>query len=306
MFDDFLLDIGSFDYGEDLAKEILAGSQGVRLTTLRANTIKATAEEIAQALQNEHITFSKAPWYKDAFILEDATYKNLAELEIFKNGKIYIQSLSSMLPPLVIDPRPGQDILDMCAAPGGKTTQMASLGGKGCNITACEMHMPRAEKLRFNLQKQGANNVTVMQTDARRLDEFFRFDKILLDAPCSGSGTLNVNNEKQSKGFTNELIDKCCKQQKALLAKALELLKPGGTLVYSTCSVIKRENEKQVEAAINFANNKKNSNAKFEIKPIEIENLDATVLPSTIDGAITICPNELYEGFFMCKITRTQ
>lgn len=186
MFDDFLLDIGSFDYGEDVAKEILAGSQGMRLTTLRANTLKATAEEIAEALQAENINFSKVPWYEDAFVLDEATYKDLAELEIFNNGKIYLQSLSSILPPLVIDPRPDQDILDMCAAPGGKTTQMAALGGKGCNITACEMHMPRAEKLRFNLEKQSASNVTVMQTDARRLDEFFRFDKILLDAPCSG------------------------------------------------------------------------------------------------------------------------
>ena len=95
-----------------------------------------------------------------------------------------------MIPPIVLDPSPGESILDMAAAPGGKTTQMAALSGGLADITACEKNKIRAQRLLYNLKKQGAGRVTVLETDARRLDSRFFFDKILLDAPCSGSGTV--------------------------------------------------------------------------------------------------------------------
>lgn len=272
------IDILKTEFDERELAQIEAVFSHTRPTTLRANTIKSSAKEIAEELTRAGIEFEKVDWYGDAFALRER--RDLRELDIYKDGKIYLQSLSSMMPPLELDPHPGEDILDMCAAPGGKTTQLAALGGRGCNITAVEMHAPRAERLRYNLAKQGASNVVVMQTDARRLDEFFRFDKILLDAPCSGSGTLNLENEKQMKGFTQALIDKCCKQQAALLKKALELLKPGGTLIYSTCSILKCENENQIEKALSKAS------PDFELKSMK-----------------TIYPDELYEGFFIAKIT---
>ena len=114
-------------------------------------------------------------------------------MDIYKNGKIYLQSLSSMLPPIVLNPMPKNDILDMTAAPGGKTTQIAALSNNEANITACEINKIRAERLRYNLDKQGASSVFVMLEDARNIDNFFSFDQILLDSPCSGSGTININ-----------------------------------------------------------------------------------------------------------------
>ena len=95
-----------------------------------------------------------------------------------------------MIPPLVLAPRQGETVLDMAAAPGGKTTQMAALSGNAALITACEKNRIRAERMQFNLQRQGATRVSVMVEDARRLDDLFSFDRILLDAPCSGSGTI--------------------------------------------------------------------------------------------------------------------
>ena len=100
-----------------------------------------------------------------------------------------------MTPPLALGPRAGADALDMCAAPGGKTSQMAALEPEA-HITACELSAPRAEKLTYNLQKLGAHNVQVMKTDARRLDEFFSFDQILLDAPCTGTGTVRAGDQR--------------------------------------------------------------------------------------------------------------
>ena len=127
----------------------------------------------------------------------------------------------------------------MAAAPGGKTTQMSAISKNEAMITACEKNTIRAERLKYNLEKQGAKRVNVMKEDARKLDDYFSFDKILLDAPCSGSGTENI----YSKNFTEELIKRSVKVQEELLTKALKILKSGKEMVYSTCSILKEENE---------------------------------------------------------------
>ena len=124
-----------------------------------------------------------------AFLLEGADERAVQALPLYERGEIYLQSLSSMLPPLALAPQEGADILDMAAAPGGKTAQMAAMTGNRANITACEINQIRAEKLKYNLEKQGATRVNIMVRDARKLEDFFRFDQILLDAPCSGRST---------------------------------------------------------------------------------------------------------------------
>lgn len=304
-------------YGTDLAQLILAGCRTPRSTSLRANALRSSREEVAATLDDASIAWSSVPWYDDAFVLEPSAEKALRELPLYDQGKVYLQSLSSMLPPLVLGAAPGIDILDMCAAPGGKTTQLAALGGPGTRITACELHAPRAEKLEHNLRKQGAANVTVMRTDARQLDEFFRFDRILLDAPCSGSGTLRADDPKLHARFTQKLIQKSCKSQRALLDKALELLKPGGTLVYSTCSVLACENEDIVKAALKKAA----KHGSYRVESVQLPGAQLTparhlatdaqlattalpTLPTTLEGTLCICPTNLYEGFFLAKIKR--
>lgn len=298
---DFFAEALVKDYGADTAAAILAGCEMRRKTSLRVNTLKASREEIAQALQDANIASFQPSFYADAFVLEEAREKDIWNLEAYEQGKLYMQSLSSMIPPLVLGAPAGCDILDMCAAPGGKTCQLAALSGKQAHISACEMAAPRAQKLRYNLDKQGATNVNVMQQDSRKLDEFFSFDRILLDAPCSGSGTLYATNPKVTKTFTPKLLAKCLKQQAALLAKGLTLLKPGGTLVYSTCSVLKEENEAQVEKALHHVR-KRGSFALEAIDPADFP--DVPLLPCTLDGSLCVAPNEYYEGFFVCCIKR--
>ncbi|MDE5831240.1 MAG: RsmB/NOP family class I SAM-dependent RNA methyltransferase, partial [Clostridia bacterium] len=159
-------------------------------------------------------------------------------------------------------------------------------------ITACEKNKIRAERLKYNLDKQGAR-ANVMMQDARKLDNFFSFDKVLLDSPCSGSGTNNVFEEK----FTKELVERSANLQEELLKKALCILKPGGEIVYSTCSILKTENEQ----ILNKILKKENS----EIIPIDKEKFKGIpLLPSLIEGTICVAPNELYEGFFIAKIRR--
>ena len=266
-----------------------------RKTTLRVNTLKTSLHNVIDILDKNNIKFERVNWYNDALIIENANESDIQNLDIYKNGEIYLQSLSSMLPPLILNPQEKTDILDMAAAPGGKTTQIATIVNNNASITACELNKIRAERLKYNIEKQGAK-AYVMVTDARKIDSFFSFDNILLDAPCSGSGTLNLNNGISEKNFSLNLISKSVKAQTALLDKALKILKPGCEMVYSTCSILQEENEEILEKVL--------SKNKAKIVPIDFESKDLPLLPTRIMGTLCVAPNELYEGFFIAKIKK--
>lgn len=288
---EFFEEILNAQYGKELSKGIIYNLNLPKKVTLRVNTIKSDVNEIISVFEKENIKFKNIKWYKDAFIIENVKEERLKELDIYKQGKIYLQSLSSMLPPLVLSPNEKENILDMAAAPGGKTTQMAAISDNKAYITACERNKIRGEKLKYNLEKQGAKTVNVMLEDAGNLSDFFSFDKILLDAPCSGSGTDNVF----KSNFTYSLIEKSKKTQERLLRKALKILKPGGEMVYSTCSILSKENEEVVEKVIK----------EFKAELINIDLSDEIkCLPCNLKEAKVIAPNELFEGFFVAKIRK--
>lgn len=273
---DFLIENLTKYYTEKEIKNILSGFSCKRKTTFRVNNIKSNKVEIESVLNKFDFKYQKPKEYVDCYILEtDYVIINdnrigIRDLDIYKEGKIYIQNISSMLPVLMLCPKENENILDMCSAPGGKTTMIQSLTNNKANITACELNKIRYDKLKYNIDLQGAN-VYLMNIDAMFLDDNLKYDKILLDAPCSGSGTLDITNDNYKKYFTKELIDKSIKKQQKLLNKALKLLKKGGTLIYSTCSILNCENEDIV--------------SKLRI----------------IDTIKTM-PDNIYEGFFVSKI----
>ena len=290
---EFLIELLLKQYGQDLTERIIEGYLAESDVTLRVNTIKSNIDEIKQILSENKIEFEEVSWNENALIIKNTTEQELRNLDIYEQGKIYLQSLSSMIPPIILEPKEGENILDMAAAPGGKTTQIAALTNNKSMITACEKNKIRAERLKYNLQKQGVGCVNIMLEDARNLSDFFSFDKILLDAPCSGSGTENVN----TKYFTEELIKKSSKTQEQLLNKALKVLKPGNEMVYSTCSILEQENENVLKKALQRFN--------AEIVPIEIAQ-DIKTLPVSISGTICVCPEKNYEGFFIAKIRKNK
>ncbi len=196
MIPGFLEEMLKKQYGEEAFAKILAGYQARRPVTLRVNPLKADRNSVEQALTGAGIAFKNVSWYEDAMIIEGAREPEIQELPIYRKAGIYLQSLSSMLPPLFLAPKAGESVLDMAAAPGGKTTQMAAMTGNQAQITACEKNKARSEKLKYNLEKQGASGTYVMVEDERKLDDFFSFDRILLDAPCSGSGTVEVRGRR--------------------------------------------------------------------------------------------------------------
>lgn len=287
----FFKDMIEEQYGEEITKQIIEGYVKQRYVTLRANKTKTTVEDIKQQLETNNMKYKEVDWYKEALIMENVREDEIRKMSIYANGEIYLQSLSSMLPPIILEPKAGENILDMASAPGGKTTQIATITQNKAFITACEKNKIRAERLKYNLQKQGATCVNIMTEDARQLSDYFSFDKILLDAPCSGSGTENIFDSR----FSKELLQKSCRNQEALLKKAINILKPDGVLVYSTCSILKQENEEILNKIV--------KSGKVEIVPIEVPN-GIPILPVNIEGTICVCPTELYEGFFVVKIKK--
>ena len=274
------------EYGVELKDKIVDGYYKKRATSFRANKLKVKDGFVEKELNKLDIKFNKYEKIQNSFIIDNNAKLNdkLRASTIYENGEIYIQSLSSMLPPLILDPKPG-----------GKTTEIAALTDNGANITAIEMNNARFEKMKFNIEKQGAN-VYCLKQDARLISDFMKFDKILLDAPCSGSGTLNTNTNFE-KYFTPQLIKKTIGLQEKLLTKALKIAKKGSIIIYSTCSILKEENEEILRKVIN--------KSESDIVPIEIKEDECLkFLPTNINGTICVMPNEFFEGFFISKIKK--
>lgn len=187
-------------------------------------------------------SLSPAPWAKNGYYYakEDAPGKH----PYHEAGVYYIQEPSAMAPAEYLDVRPGERVLDLCAAPGGKSTQIAAkMQGKG--ILICnEIHPARAKILSENVERMGICNAIVTNETPERLMEAFEsyFDKILVDAPCSGEGMFRKN-EAAVTEWSSEAVTQCAKRQDAILSCAANMLKPGGTLVYSTCTFAPEENE---------------------------------------------------------------
>ena len=297
MIPEFLIEMLKKQYGEELTKKIIEGYNEERKVTFRVNTIKTNSKKVEKILEENNIRYKKISWYGEGYIIENVREEKIENLDIYKNGEIYLQSLSSMLPPIILNPKENTDILDMTAAPGGKTAEIADLVENKARITAIEMNKIRAQKLKYNVEKQGASCVYIMEQDARKIDDFFAFDRILLDAPSAGSGTLNIKDKKLEKTFTEQLIKKSIKSQNELLKKAIKVLKKGKEMVYSTCSILQEENENIIEKAL--------KTNKVEIVNIDFKGIEELPkLPTKIKGALCVAPTNEYEGFFVAKLKK--
>ena len=296
VINEFLIESLNKQYGSTLTEEIIEGYKCKRYTTIRINTLKTLKEEVLKELDELGILYEQNELFCDALIIKNKTSKEMLELELCKMGKIYLQSLSSQLPALLLNPKESCDILDMCASPGSKTTYLAQLVNNNSFITACEIDKIRMERLKSNVAKLGATCVNFLCTDSRRLDDFFRFDQILLDAPCSGSGTLSIYDKSMTK-FSKALVYNSSKLQFELLKKALTILKPGSEMIYSTCSILDIENEEVLNKILKVS--------KCEIIPFD-EDIKKYLhlLPTKIDGTLCIKPDTYFEGFFVAKIRK--
>lgn len=289
------------NYSPLTVDKILSGMSGARNTTLRVNNLKSDIYEVMNILKENAIKFDRVSWYNDALVIKNVNEKQIQKLEIYENGKIYLQSLSSMVPPLLLSPNTGEKVLDLTAAPGSKTTQMAVMMNNNGYILANELDTLRCERLKFNIEKQGAKIIEVNngrgEVIGKKYEEYF--DKVLLDAPCSGEGRFLANDPKTYRSWSEKTVKELSKLQRKLLKSAWQAVKQNGVIVYSTCTLNKEENENIIEWAMNELNLKV-LDIDLKIKnSIEIvsENLE-------LKKAIRILPSKETEGFFIAKLKK--
>lgn len=210
---------------------------------LRANTLKISTDDFVKQVP---FKLNRIPWTSDGFYYSPDCEPG--KHPYHEAGLYYIQEPSAMLPAILLDPKPGERILDLCAAPGGKSTQIAStMKGSGI-LVANEIHPGRAKILSQNIERMGIKNCVVLNEDPARLETFFSefFQKILVDAPCSGEGMFRKNPEVRNE-WSSDNVSLCARRQSNILNSAAKMLEPGGRLVYSTCTFSPEENEQVIE-----------------------------------------------------------
>lgn len=265
-----------------------------KFRSFRINVLKATNAEIIQELASQQIACQSVGWYGDAFIVSTDDAKRLLESPLSATGKIYAQGLESMLAAIVLGPKAGDHVLDLCAAPGSKTTQIAAMMGNQGLIMANEPVRDRFFRLKAVVDLLGAQ-VKLTSKDGR----FFRgeasFDAVLVDAPCSSEGRFCVDHPKSHAFWSLRKVHEMAHKQKGLLLNASRLVKKGGTLVYSTCTFGREENEDVVTWFLN------KTAGQFRLDPIDVPGI--TTYPSSIPACLRVMPNDIMEGFFLAKFS---
>lgn len=277
--------------------------------TVRVNTLRNSVENITRTLEQAGIPFSVPLWQSHAIIIDNQWREHIINSEQYRDGQLYSQNLSSQLVPLILDPQADEEILDMCAAPGSKTCQIACLMHNHGRLAAVEKIRKRFFKLRANLAQQHVTNAHTYLDDAtglwRKTPE--RFDRILLDAPCSSEARFNTNDAKSFSHWSPRKIRECARKQKKLIASAIQCLKPGGTLVYSTCSFAPEENEAVLDHALARFHNV----IEMQALPLPIDNYTAGLtqwqdnsFSDSVRHARRIIPDGVMEGFFIAKLRK--
>ena len=280
--------------------------------SIRVNTLKIKVEELKRRLEEKNWNLKQISFIKEGFYIEKEDRRDIGNLEEHALGYFYVQEASSMIPPLMLNPKKHTLTLDMAAAPGSKTTQIAAIKENTGVIIANEIDYNRITALKANLERMGVLNTIITNKDGRNLNFKKKFDNILLDAPCSGTGTLSKS-LKSLTMWNPKGLERLQRLQTQLLEKAYELLKPGGTLVYSTCSLEVEENELVIN---NFLKNheeaktiKENINIKNISKPYEEykKNEKTIKIDSRVKKAIRLWPHKTnMDGFFIIKIKKEE
>lgn len=298
-------------YPKDICVKILeAISKPRSIVSFRINHIKSNPREIDEFLIKNSIDFKKIKDLNDAYAIDKKHDYFLKWSEIFYSGKIYIQSLSSMIPAIILEPNEWEKILDVTAAPWSKTTQIADIMKNSWEIFGIEQNQIRFDKLNYNIKLQWVINTTTYKTDANKIGALFKkeyFDKILLDAPCSAEWRIDLSNEKTFSFWNIENIKKKKVLQIQLIETVIPLLKNKWILVYSTCTMAPEENEEVISYIL-----EKYPEIKLEKIELKINWLINWIREFSwnkyfgdTDKTLRIIPTNINEWFFVAKLKKS-
>ena len=262
-------------------------------TAIQVNTLKITTADLQKQLEEDGVSARPHSWMKDCLVLGGTG--NLEQLSSFREGLFYVQDPASKLSVLCAQlPKEEIQVLDCCAAPGGKSFAAAiAMGGKG-SITSCDIHAHKTALIQNGADRLGLGNITAKQQDATTFVPEWEnaMDAVLCDAPCSGLGIIRKKPDIRYKNL-KELEDLPALQL-AILKNQANYVKPGGVLLYSTCTVLRRENEDVVRAFLETRDD-------FDTEPLDLPE----VFSKNESGMLTLIPGEYdTDGFFICRLRR--
>lgn len=265
---------------------------------IRVNNIKSSKKEVQNFLEKKNIEYKQRKWNENFFKVKHKPGKTLAHWL----GYYYVQESTSGIPPLVLNPKQNDKILDMCAAPGSKTTQISAMMKNKGEILANDVRQNRVRGLLSNIYRIGSTNVIVTERDGRNLPETPKFDKILLDVPCSAEGNVREKEELKD-GAELHRIKSISKLQEQLLEKAFRMCKEGGEIVYSTCTFSPEENELNVKK---FLDKGKLIDLEFNFPYSNgITEWDSEKLDDRLRKCVRIYPHHLNSGgIFIAKFKK--
>lgn len=267
------------DYDFEITEKIFLEFAKEKHQAIRVNTLKATKDEVINELQKDKINYQDSGLVKNGLIVEESIINH----PLFTEGKVIIQDLASQLVSEIINPEENSIILDLCSAPGGKASHLASMMNNTGSIHACDIHPHKLKLMEENFKKLGVTNVTLQLIDARLIKDYVKeeaFDYVLADLPCSGLGVLGHKVDLKYHLQYEAILD-IIKLQKEILDSTYMLVKKGGYFIISTCTLNKLENENQVKEFLT-------NHPFFEI----IE--EKTILPFEYGT----------DGFYICKLRR--
>lgn len=276
------------EYGTDTAEEILKAQNELPPVFARVNTLKTTAGELLQLLASEGVHASEHPWLPGTVVLAEAG--NLERLEAFNKGLFFVQDPAATLAVLAAGLAPGMKVLDACASPGGKSFAAAmELHGEG-SITSRDVNEKKLLPIRESAERIGVDIIQTEVRDAAREPAGTGFDAVLADTPCSGFGTVRKKPEIRYKSL--EAVAALPEKQLVILRNLSGAVKPGGVLLYSTCTLIRAENEGVTEAFLK-------EHEDFTMEPFELPGA------GECPGRVTLLPGRLgTDGFYICRMRR--
>ncbi len=275
----------------------------------RINLLRAEWQAVEQALRREDIPFEPVAWIPHAYTAPPEARSRLARSPLFASGGICLQNLSSMAAVLALDPKPGEEVLDLAAAPGGKTLLLAQQMENRGRIAAVEVIRQRLYKMQAVLKTGGAAIVQAYLADGRAIGRKTpeRFDRVLLDAPCSGESRFHADAPDSFARWSQRKLAECSRKQVGLLRSALDAAKVGGIVLYCTCSFASEENEAVVQSALDTFGEA----VELEPIPLPIENLQPGLtrwgpreFHPALAAAVRILPTDEMDGFFLCRIRK--
>ena len=281
-------------YGENTAKKIMSGLNTVPKVSIRVNELSSDYDEVYEQLEEMGYEVSEGVICPEAINIKGG--KSIAENPLFKEGKITVQDESAMLVAPLLDLEEGMTVIDLCSAPGGKTTHIAEILRNTGKVNAFDLHESKLGLIKENCERLGITNVTTSAGDATKLNAELvaSSDRVLIDVPCSGLGIIRKKPEIKWNKKRNDLRE-IIPIQREIMNNAWQYLKKGGVMIYSTCTLNKEENEENIEWFVN-------SHKDCEIKRIFVGKQDNLVYSR--EGYLTIMPNENMDGFFIAKLEK--